>query len=85
MGKRLDRHLGRIDTLEPGQYLTDPARHTPATMTTVIVCCPECSFVNPLDASYTVDKGAVSPRYACPSQACSFVDYLHLESWGEPQ
>lgn len=76
MGLRLQRCLGPVGCLTPGQYTIETASGEPA------VCCPGCSFVSDLDTGVHVG-GVVAQIWSCPYAACSFCDYLTLESWGE--
>lgn len=84
MAVRLQRFLGRIDGLDPGQFMTDPLVHTPGMMISTIICCPGCSFITPLSEHYEVEKGGlVTPAFTCPSETCSFFDWLELSGWGD--
>lgn len=84
MGARLQRHLGPIATMDPGQWTSDPARHRTGTMITVFVGCPACGGVHELEAHRVQQGGAVLGAWTCPTATCSFQEFIDLEGWGEP-
>lgn len=78
MAERLNRCLGPVTALEPGEYTTRTASGEPA------VCCKRCGGIFDLDIKAhppsiggIVGGGAV----ACPTVTCSFFDYLVLDAW----
>lgn len=85
MGNRLQRHLGPIATMDPGQWTSDPLRHRVGTMLTVFVRCPACAGVHELEANRVARDGGVVPAWECPTVTCSFKAFVTLEGWGEPQ
>lgn len=80
MGRRFQRHLGAIHELSPGQFMADPEIASTLMEQIVLVCCPVCGGITPLDG-YQIDvAGRVTPRWECPL-ACPYREWLELESW----
>ncbi len=78
MGVRLQRHLGRVEQLLPGQYTVETASGRPA------ICCVGCGTISDLPETHRVTGGGiVVPVWSCPSRACPFMDFLSFEAWGE--
>lgn len=76
MGLRLQRHLGPLGSIEPGQYAVDAP--------CVFVSCPACGCVD--DVSVTnppPPSGNLPHEWRCPTATCSFKSYLSLDCWGE--
>lgn len=83
MGRRLQRYLGAIYELSPGQFVTDPDFASDVDGPVVFVCCPGCGAVARLD-EYKVDVGGrVTPIWTCQTVTCSLREWLELESWRE--
>jgi hypothetical protein len=75
---RLQRHLGRVESLEPAQYTVETTTGLPA------VCCPGCSTITDLTLKHAIDEGGrVTPAWKCPTETCSFFDYIVLEDFSE--
>jgi hypothetical protein len=74
MGLRLQRHLGPVGTIDPGQYAVDKP--------CVFVSCPICGTIEDISVSHQISVGGVvTPRYAC--RRCPFLDFLSLDCWNE--
>jgi hypothetical protein len=85
MGVRLQRHLGSRDMLEAGQFLSEPLRPAQGRNIAVAIGCPCCGSISDLAAHHVVDpSGLMTPAWSCPSEACPFMDWLELDSWGQP-
>jgi hypothetical protein len=79
MGFRLQRNLGPVAHLTRGQYTVETASGRPA------ICCPGCEEVSELAETHRVlTGGIVSLVWACPDGRCPYMDFITLESWGEP-
>lgn len=76
MAIRLQRHLGPVASIEPGQWTAETASGKPA------VCCPACSSVDEIPGEVAAD-GAVANAYRCESGECPFMEWLVLESFNE--
>lgn len=76
MALRLQRHLGSVATIEPGQWTAETASGRPA------VCCPACSSVDEV-LSVVLPGGAVALAYRCESGECAFHEWIELEAFGE--
>ena len=83
MGDRLTHHLGLLDTIDGGQWCSDPVRHRFGAITTVHVCCPACKGVHEIEPSRIARDGGVVPIWNCETATCSFRSFLILEGWGE--
>lgn len=78
MAVRLQRHLGRVESLEPGQYTVETATGMPA------LCCPGCASIFDLSMEHTIDDdGRVAPAVKCGNPICSFFDWVHLQAFSE--
>lgn len=78
MGARLQRHLGPVQSLLPGQWTAETASGKEA------LCCPSCGHIADIEYPHEVEKyGRVKFRWACPSQSCSFAEFLILEAHNE--
>lgn len=76
MSTRLNRNLGPVSRLSPGEYTTETVSGDPA------LSCPSCGGVS--DIEFEVhDTGRVSQIFSCPYASCPFVDYIDLEAWDE--
>lgn len=77
MGLRLSRFLGAIESLSPGQFVTDT--------TTLItwICCPICGRIVTLGGHVVSRSGQVTPAWKCPDETCAFFDWIELDSWGQ--
>lgn len=75
MGARLQRNLGPVSHLEPGEYTVETRDELPA------VSCPACGGISEIEFGVHVG-GVVSQIWSCHYASCPFVDYLTLESWG---
>lgn len=84
MGTRLQRHLGVLGTIDPGQWTSDPLRHRVGQMLTVYYSCPKCGGVDEIATSRIAADGGVVPAVQCSGAACSFKDFVSLEGWREP-
>jgi hypothetical protein len=81
MGVRLARSLGSAETLQPGEYTSDPG---PRIIGTIVVRCPCCGAIDAFTDRHVVDvAGRVTPAWRCPTATCSFLEWLELESWKE--
>ena len=76
MAIRLQRHLGPVASIEPGQWTAETASGRPA------VCCPACSAVDEVEGEIAVD-GTVQRAYRCQSGECSFHEWVLLDSFGD--
>lgn len=77
MGQTLQRCLGPISHLDPGQYTLATASGDPA------IRCPSCGGISDLEIK-VLAGGVVEEIWSCPFAACSFQSYLVLESHDEP-
>lgn len=84
MATRLQRHLGVIGTMDPGQWASDPLRHRPGQALTVYLACPKCGGVHELATNRIARDGGVIPAWQCEGATCCFKDFIALEGWGEP-
>lgn len=85
MAVRFQRHLGSVSTLSPGQFTTEPLRHSPGRMIAVTLACPTCGGIVEISKTHVVARdGRVTPAVECPF-TCSFYDWVELDSYGEPQ
>ncbi len=81
MGVRLQRNLGPAETLQPGEYTSDPG---PRIVGAVVVRCPSCGAIESFSNDHVVDcAGRVTPAWRCPTATCSFLEWVELESWQE--
>ncbi len=79
MGLRLQRHLGDVAGLQPGQYTSRVA----PLVGKVALCCPACGAIETLGDKHTIDgAGRVTPAFHCPTVTCNFFEWLELESHG---
>jgi hypothetical protein len=86
VGVCLQRQLTSRESISPGQYFADGTQHSIARDGIIYVGCPLCGTVNALPDSHIVEprSGKVLPAWKCP--ACSFHDWISLESfYQEPQ
>jgi len=79
VGLRLQRLLTDARRLDRGQYSTDTASGR------VAVACPACGHVAEIPEDREPPKGSdvVKLRWLCESVACSFAEFISLESWLE--
>lgn len=78
MGLRLQRQLGPVQHLTPGQWTIETASGRPA------IRCPACGGISDLDEAHRVlTGGVVSPIWSCPFASCAFQEFLSLEAYGE--
>lgn len=75
MAIRLQRHLGPVASIEPGQWTAETASGKPA------ICCPACSCVYEIPGH--IDMGKVALAYLCQSGECPFYEWIELEAYGE--
>lgn len=80
MGDVLQRHLGGVDTLEPGQYTTaGVAQYVEAK---AVVRCASCGGIDVLADKHEVNPdGRVVPAWTCPTATCGARCWLWLEAW----
>ena len=81
MGQTVQRQIGPVRALEPGEYTLATASGKPA------VCCPKCGTISELALAEThivLEGGLVTPLWTCPGKPCGFSDFLTLEAWDEP-
>ena len=84
MGIRLARNLTSADSLKPGEWFHDVGRHIVGVQATVVIGCPLCGAHSDLTTMHKVAAGGeVGPAFACTNKACSFLEYVVLDSWGE--
>lgn len=92
MATRLQRLIGAICELHPGQYTTDPLYPSPLfTEREVFICCPECGGIERVTVEYLVNvagqlvptREGASAAWKCPYATCAFFDYVVLESWND--
>ena len=76
MGLRVNRNLGKVECLQPGEYTTETASGNAA------VCCPVCGGISDIDpATHRTElDGRVVPAWKCPTETCVLFDYLTLEA-----
>ena len=78
MAVRFQRHLGAVESLDPGQFTVRTASGRPA------LCCHLCGAIYDLPETHRYDHdGRVVPALRCPTETCSFFDYVCLESVAE--
>jgi hypothetical protein len=78
MGCRLNRHLGTVHTMLPGQFTIRTASGNPA------VSCPVCGTIYEIPATHRWDEGGrVVPALKCADPACSFLEYVELGAINE--
>lgn len=68
------RLILRLDggELEAGEFRESGGVYT--------VACPACGTQQRLEAPHVVDGGGrVAQRWVCPSESCSFAEFLQLE------
>jgi hypothetical protein len=77
MGLRLQRSLGPLGDIKPGQYAVDEP--------CVFVSCPACGCVDDVSVSQPPDVGGVlgGGEWKCPTVTCSFKSFLSLDCWNE--
>jgi hypothetical protein len=76
VGLRLQRHLGALGSIDPGQYAVDKP--------CIFVSCPACGCVDDISVTHEVNiGGVVAPRWKCPTVTCSFHEFLSLDCWNE--
>lgn len=76
MAIRLQRHLGAVSSIEPGQWTAETASGLPA------VCCPACSAVDEIHG-WIETNGKVALAYRCESGECPFYEWIELEAFSE--
>ncbi len=71
MGQRLNRQLGAPANMIAGEHCRDAGL--------VLICCPLCGTVTPLDdTKHIVSRdGKVTPAWSCP--ACPAHEWIELE------
>ncbi len=75
MGQVINRHLGTVATVEPGQYCKTSDG-------LAIVSCPSCGGVDIIAEDHAIDPaGRVVPCWSCPTENCPMLDWIFLESW----
>lgn len=75
MGLRLNRNTGTAANLSPGEWCVDDH---------VTISCPACGGIAWLDDRHYVDHGGlVTPAFACPTETCSFFEWITLGGYGE--
>ncbi len=84
MGVRLPRWLGSADDLPQGMFVHVVSEHIAGVAATVYIACPSCGTKRTLTRDHKIKDGKVTPALACANKACSFLDYVELESWGVP-
>lgn len=50
-------------------------------VTTACVTCPNCGNAMSLKEHTIAENGIVSPSLICPTENCSFHEFVHLEDW----
>lgn len=73
MGRRLQRNLGPVRALTPGQWTFSDRDRIPT------ISCPACGAISEVDDIF--GSGVVRYRWACPVESCSFRDYLSLDDF----
>ncbi len=80
MGDVLQRHLGGVADLDPGQYTTAGCKEIVDAQ--VLVRCSSCGGFDWLDGDYEIQiDGRVVPAWTCPTATCSRRLWLVLEAW----
>ncbi len=80
MGHVLNRALGPVAELQPGEYTT---RTGPMLVGKCALRCRQCGGLDTLGEKHTIDgAGRVTPSWRCPTVTCGEVLWLTLESWG---
>lgn len=79
MGLRFSRHLGLPATLDPKQWTDRTASGNPAVM------CPSCGGISEVvQPAHVIDReGRVTPSWKCPTETCSFWEWVELEAFAE--
>jgi hypothetical protein len=80
VGDVLQRHLGSVDTLDPGQWTSEGvAQYIDAK---AVVRCADCGGVDVLADGHEVSPdGRVVPTWRCPTVTCGAARWLWLEAW----
>jgi hypothetical protein len=71
----IQRCLGPVGDLEPGQYTLETASGKPA------VCCAGCGGISDV-VGHVEPGGAVRSAWTCPTATCSFLEWIVLEAFG---
>jgi hypothetical protein len=50
-------------------------------ISTACVTCPTCGVAMSLREHQIADNGAVSPSLVCPTEGCTFHEFVTLEDW----
>lgn len=79
MGLRLQRALGDVASLGPGQY----TRRVAPLAGKVALSCPICGVIDTLADGHVIDRaGRVTPAFRC--SRCPFWDWLELDGIDYP-
>jgi predicted RNA-binding Zn-ribbon protein involved in translation (DUF1610 family) len=75
--------LPKAETFERGTWRKwidrDFARK--ADVSTACVTCPNCGNAMSLREHRIAENGAVSPSVVCPTESCTFHEFVTLEEW----
>ncbi len=80
MGDVLNRNLGTVDALQPGEFTTVGCGEFVEAR--AILRCPKCGGIDALTDDYAIQRdGRVVPAWRCPTETCGAVLWISLESW----
>lgn len=78
MGVRYNRCLGRVGSLDPGEWTDRTDDGAPA------IRCKSCGAIFGLPESHRViDDGRIVPALRCPTETCSAYGYVTLGAYRE--
>ena len=81
MAQRLPRHLGKPESMDPGQWCVSVMDRDGQIVGLTVLRCPGCGLIKTLDSGDIGQSGRLGHEFICST--CSTRDYIELESWDE--